>query len=84
MIIIEYYNSISYIQKQEILSKHYLLYGYFVILNYPIFQIFKLKDGYIDKTLNIEEQYKNVYKDISNLNEKIKENDENFISNKNK
>ena len=84
LIIIEYYNGISYIQKQEIISKHYLLYGYFVILNYPIFQIFKLKDEYIDKSLNIDEQYKIIYKDISNLNKKVIENNNNFRFNKTK
>ena len=82
LIIIEYYNNISYSYLQETINKHYLSYGYFIVLKYPVFQIFKLKDGYIDKTLNIEDQYKIVNKDIGNLNEKVIENINNFIYNK--
>ena len=64
----------SLLEKQEILSRQYIQNGYFIVLNFCTIQIFKLKDDYIDNTLNINEIYKNINKDVVNLNEKIIEN----------
>ena len=61
----------SLIEKEEMLSKQYIPHGYFVVLNFTVIQIFKLNEGYVDTTLNINEIYKNINKDIVNLNEKI-------------
>ena len=60
-------------EKEEIISKQYIPNGYFILLNFGVIQIFKLNDGYIDNTLNINEIYKNIHKDVVNLNEKIME-----------
>ena len=62
-------------EKEELLSKQYMPNGYFVILSYFVIQIFKLKNEYADNTLNINENFKNIYRNIINLNEKIMEND---------
>lgn len=61
-------------EKEEILSKQYIQNGYFIILNFCTIQIFKLNDGYVDNTLNIDEIYKTINKDVGNLNQKIIEN----------
>ena len=61
-------------EKEEILSKQYISHGYFIILSFTAIQIFKLNEGYANTTLNINEIYKNINKDIVNLNEKIVEN----------
>ena len=60
-------------EKEEILSKQYIHQGYFILLSFTTFQIFKLKEEDVDNTLNINEVYKNIHKDIVNLNEKILE-----------
>ena len=61
-------------EKEEIISKQYIPNGYFILLNFGVIQIFKLNDEYVDNTLNINEIYKNIHKDVVNLNEKIMEN----------
>ena len=58
-------------EKEEILSKQYIPNGYFIVLSFTVIQIFKLKDEYVDNSLNIDELYKNINKDVVNLNEKI-------------
>ena len=55
------------------LSKQYLMHGYFIVLSFSVIQIFKLNDEYIDKTLNVDEIYKYIHKDVFDLNEKILE-----------
>ena len=60
-------------EKEEILSKQYIQQGYFILLSFTAIEIFKLKDGYVDNSLNINEIYKNIHKDVVNLNEKILE-----------
>ena len=67
-------------EKEELLSKQYIPNGYFIILSYFVIQIFKLKEEYVDNTLNINENFKNLYKTIINLNEKIIENDISYLS----
>ena len=64
----------SLMEKEEIISKQYIPNGYFILLNFGVIQIFKLNDGYVDNTLNINEIYKNIHKDVVNLNDKIIEN----------
>ena len=64
----------NFTQKQEMLSKQYIPFGYFIVLNFHVYQIFKLKDEYIDKALNIDETYEKINKDIFNLNNKVIEN----------
>lgn len=61
-------------EKEENLTKQYIDKGYFILLSFTVIQIFKLNDGYVDNTLNINEIYKNIYNDIVNLNEKILDN----------
>ena len=58
-------------EKEEILSKQYIPNGYFIVLSFTVIQIFKLKNDYVDNSLNINELYKNIKKDIFLLNEKI-------------
>ena len=60
-------------EKEEILCKQYIASGYFIVLSFTVIQIFKLKDEYVDNTLNIDELYKNINKDVVHLNEKIVE-----------
>lgn len=64
----------SLMEKEEIISKQFIPNGYFILLNFGVIQIFKLNDEYVDNTLNINEIYKNIHKDVVNLNEKIMEN----------
>lgn len=75
--IVSYFMSYSFksnlMEKEEILSKRYLQNGYFIILNFSVIQIFKLNDEYVDKSLNLDEIYKYIHKDITDLNEKILE-----------
>ena len=73
-LIMSYHFKNSLIEREEALSKQYIPHGYFVILSFTVIQIFKLNDGYVDTTLNINEIYKNINKDIVSLNEKILEN----------
>ena len=65
-------NSLS--EKEEILSKNYLNEGYFIKLNFTVIQIYKLNNGYVDNSLNVNEIYKNINNDVERLNEKILEN----------
>jgi len=58
-------------EKEEIISKQYLPNGYFIILSFTVIQIFKLKDEYIDASLNINENYKNIHKNVDALNDKF-------------
>ena len=44
----------SFSEKQEKLSKENIPFGYFIVLNFHVYQIFKLKEEYIDQTLNID------------------------------
>ena len=60
-------------EKEENLSKQYIIQGYFILLSFTTIQIFKLNNGIVDNTLNINEIYKNINKDFVNLNEKILE-----------
>ena len=52
-------------EKEEILSKQYIHQGYFILLSFTTFQIFKLKEEDVDNTLNINEVYKNIHKDCT-------------------
>ena len=61
------------IEKEEVLTKQYLPSGYFILLSFTVIQIFKLNDEYNDSSLNIDEIYKRLHKDIVDLNEKILE-----------
>lgn len=59
------------LNKQKILSQKYIPDGYFIVLTPIIIQIFKLNDDYVDNSLNIDEIYKRISKDIDNLNTKM-------------
>lgn len=75
--IVSYFMSYSFknnlMEKEEMLSKRYLQHGYFIVLSFSVIQIFKLSDEYVDKSLNINEIYKYIHKDVFDLNEKILE-----------
>lgn len=60
-------------KKEEIITKQYLSDGYFILLSFTVIQIFKLKDGYVDPSFNINENYKNIHKKVDTLNDKILE-----------
>jgi hypothetical protein len=79
-------------EKEEILSKHYMKNGYFILLHFTVIQIFKLKDEYTanldkntgtdtdtdpDNTNYINEVYKYIHKNVMELNEKILEKNNN-------
>ena len=66
-------------EKEENLSKEFINQGYFILLSFTVIQIFKLNNGYVDNTLNINEIYKIINKDVVNFNEKILEKNNNEI-----
>lgn len=61
----------NFIKREELLNYIYLLNDYFVLLSGSVINIFKIKDNYIDKNQSISEIFKNINKEVINLNEKI-------------
>lgn len=58
-------------KKEKELNKTFLLNDYFVLISGTVIHIFKMKENYVDKSLNMEEIYKKLSKEILSLNEKI-------------
>ena len=59
-------------QREKILSKNYIPQGYFILLSSSVIEIFKLKETFTDNNVFVEEHFTKLNKEVSDLNEKIK------------
>lgn len=57
--------------KEEIVSKYFIGKGYFVSFSTSVISIFKLNNSYFNYTIDLNETYKRLFKEVSLINEQF-------------